>query len=224
MLGPCATGVAEFVLESFDLTELTALGSIILIDIVMSGDNAIVIGMAAAGLPLAIRKKAIVIGILAATILRICFALVTYELLSIIGLLFAGGILLLWVCWRMWREISEAKAQRLADEAAGDLGVGDEQPPVKTLRQALMLIVVADVSMSLDNVLAVAGAAQNHQGMLVFGLVLSIALMAFAANYIADLLQKHHWIAYLGLGVVLYVSLDMIWRGGHEIMLFAGVT
>jgi YjbE family integral membrane protein len=223
MLRQRATGVVVFVLESFDLNELAALGSIILIDIVMSGDNAIVIGMAVAGLPVALRKRAIVIGILAATILRIGFALITYELLSIIGLLFAGGILLLWVCWRMWREIHEAKAQRLADQMAGSTGLDEEAKRVTTLRQALMLIVVADVSMSLDNVLAVAGAAQDHQGMLVFGLVLSIALMAFAANFIAGLLQKHHWIAYVGLVVVLYVSLDMIWRGAEEIMFFAGM-
>ena len=205
-------------LESFDLGQLTALGSIILIDIVMSGDNAIVIGLAVAGLPPPLRRKAIAIGIAAATVLRICFALVVVELLDIVGLLLAGGLLLLWVCWRMWREIREIDTQALKEEIAEKLERTADGPPVTSLRQALMLIVVADVSMSLDNVLAVGGAAQGDRVLLVFGLVLSIALMAFAANYIANLLQKHHWIAYLGLVVILYVACDMVWRGGMEVM------
>jgi len=218
MLRARATGVPFFVLEAFDLSELSALGSIILIDIVMSGDNAIVIGMAVAGLPLAMRKKAIILGILAATILRCAFALVVVELLDIVGLLLAGGLLLLWVCWRMWREIRETSAQQLQESLARELADTEPKKEVKSLRQALMLIVVADVSMSLDNVLAVGGAAQGNHGLLVFGLILSIALMAFAANFIANLLQKHHWIAYLGLGVVLYVALQMVWDGSMEVM------
>lgn len=208
-------------LEFFDPATLAAVGSIIIIDIVLSGDNAIVIGMAVAGLPDHLRKKAIVIGIAVATILRILFAAVTLELLQIIGLTLAGGVLLMWVCWRMWREIREARAeqQRNSDDPANC-----PKRPVTSLRQALILIVVADVSMSLDNVLAVAGAANEDERVLVFGLLLSIALMAIAASFIAKLLQKHHWIAYVGLGVIFYVSLDMIWRGSSEVMAATGMS
>jgi YjbE family integral membrane protein len=209
-----------------DLERLARIGSIIVIDIVLSGDNAIVIGMAVAGLPAPLRKKAIFIGIAAATILRIAFALVTFQLLAIIGLTLAGGLLLLWVCWRMWRELKDAATERTLERAAGELGEGKRgsRKPVRTLRQALILIIVADVSMSLDNVLAVAGAAHEEPYILIFGLVLSIALMAVAANYIARLLGKHHWIAYIGLGVVFFVALDMIWRGSAEVMHAAGMT
>jgi YjbE family integral membrane protein len=203
------------VLEFLDPTTLAAVGSIIIIDIVLSGDNAIVIGMAVAGLPDHLRRKAIVIGIAVATVLRIMFAAVTLELLQIIGLTLAGGILLLWVCWRMWREIRETRAENLRAAACMESPCRKQ---AATLRQALVLIVVADVSMSLDNVLAVAGAAEDDEGVLIFGLLLSIALMAVAANYIAKLLQHHHWIAYIGLGVIFYVALDMIWRGGFEVM------
>jgi YjbE family integral membrane protein len=225
MLQALATGEAPQVLEFFDLGRLASIGSIIVIDIVLSGDNAIVIGMAVAGLPEHLRKKAIVIGIAAATILRIAFALVTFQLLLIIGLTLAGGLLLLWVCWRMWREIRESAAERDLERLA--LANGDEagavRKPVRTLRQALILIVVADVSMSLDNVLAVAGAAREDPTILLFGLVLSIALMALAATYIAKLLNRHHWIAYVGLGVVFFVAIDMIWRGSEEVMHASGV-
>ena len=205
-----------------DLAQLTALFSIILIDIVMSGDNAIIIGMAVAGLPSALRRRAIVIGIVAATVLRICFALIVVELLSFIGLLLAGGLLLLWVCWRMWREIHSGRMTGDPVEATGAEAAGRTENKVTTMRQALMLIVVADVSMSLDNVLAVGGAAQGHHGLLVFGLVLSIALMAFAANFIAKLLHRHGWIAYLGLAVVIYVAGDMTWRGLVEVLAYTG--
>lgn len=200
--------------------ELAALGSIIVIDIVMSGDNAIIIGMAAAGLPPELRRRAIVIGIGAATVLRILFATITLKLLAIIGLTLAGGLLLLWVSYRMWREIREqGRAKPVRDgvpeaEVANPAAVG--QP--KTLRRALVTIVVADVSMSLDNVLAVAGAARDNLPILIFGLTLSIALMAVASNYIARLLDRHHWIAYVGLAIVTYVALDMIWRGSHEVI------
>ena len=212
-------------LEFLDAGRLASIGSIIVIDIVLSGDNAIVIGMAVAGLPDHLRKKAIVIGIAAATILRIAFALVTFQLLLIIGLTLAGGLLLLWVCWRMWREIRESAAERDLERIAAASG---EDPaasrrPVRTLRQALLLIVVADVSMSLDNVLAVAGVAREDPTILLFGLVLSIALMALAATYIAKLLSRHHWIAYIGLGVVFFVAIDMIWRGSEEVMHASGM-
>lgn len=204
-----------------DPATLAAVGSIVIIDIVLSGDNAIVIGMAVSGLPDRLRKRAIVMGIAAATVLRIGFAAITFELLHIIGLTLAGGILLMWVCWKMWREIRDTQVEQRRQEADP---AGHPPRPVTSLRQALILIVVADVSMSLDNVLAVAGAANDNQHVLIFGLVLSIALMAIAANYIAKLLQRHHWIAYIGLSVIFYVSLDMIWRGSTEVMAATGAA
>jgi len=188
-----------------------AFASIVFIDLVMSGDNAIIIGMAAAGLPPHLRRKAIAIGIVVATVLRIAFASVTYQLLSIIGLTLAGGLLLLWVAFQMWREI-KAGSLEMPDPDAETTGEG------KSLRSAVTAIILADVTMSLDNVLAVAGAAHDAPGMLVFGLVLSILLMAFAANWVASLLEKHKWLAYAGLLVVAYVALEMIWRGGNQVM------
>jgi YjbE family integral membrane protein len=193
------------------------------IDLVLAGDNAIVIGMAAAGLPKEMRAKAILFGIAAATVLRIGFALATTWLLGLTGLLLAGGLLLLWVCWKMWSELrdhddDEMRAQEALDETDlnrdGVVGGG----PTKTFAQAAMQIVIADVSMSLDNVLAVAGAAMEHPVVLVFGLTLSIALMGFAASFVARLLNKHRWIAYVGLAVILYVALEMIWRGSGEVL------
>ncbi len=188
--------------------DLQAFISVIIIDLVMSGDNAIIIGLAAAGLAPRLKRRAIFYGIVGATVLRIFFASITYQLLSVIGLLLAGGILLLWVAYKMWREIRLGLTE--VPEADG-AAVG------KTLRSAITSIIIADVSMSLDNVLAVAGAAHGHPGMLVFGLVLSIALMACAANMVAHLLEKYRWLAYVGLAVVGYVALDMVWRGGHEV-------
>ena len=200
-------------------SELAAFGSVIVIDIVMSGDNAVIIGMAAAGLPPELRRRAIVYGIMAATVLRIIFATITIQLLAVLGLTLAGGLLLTWVCWHMWREIRGGQMRSL-DDAAGD---EDAKPGavVKTLRQAMITIIVADVTMSFDNVLAVAGAAQQHLWILVFGLMLSIALMAVAANYIATLLERHHWIAYVGLVIIAYVAGDMIYRGIVEVALAA---
>ena len=204
-------------LESLLSLDLTVLATIIAIDIVMSGDNAIIIGMAAAGLEPELRRRAILYGIAGATVLRILFAAVAFQLLAIIGLTLAGGLLLAWVCWRMWRDLRNPSPP-VADEARQD---GDPAAqnvrPTKTLRGAMINIIVADVSMSLDNILAVAGAAGDHLGMLVFGLVLSIALMAVAATYIARLLERHKWIAYIGLVIVGYVAVDMIWRGTNEI-------
>ncbi len=199
--------------------ELASLGSVIVIDIVMSGDNAIIIGMAAAGLPPELRRRAICIGIAAATVLRVMFAAVTFHLLAIIGLTLAGGLLLLWVCWRMWRDIRGGQMSAPASEASDNPNETAAGAPkkVKTLRQAMIAIVVADVSMSLDNVLAVAGAARDNLWVLVFGLTLSIALMAVASNYIAKLLERHHWIAYIGLAIVAYVAIDMISRGFVEV-------
>lgn len=194
--------------------EAVSLAMIIVIDVVMSGDNAIVIGMAVAGLPPEIRRRAIIIGIAGAALLRVAFALMTVQLLAIIGLTLAGGLLLLWVCYRMWREIAESREGRRNHAEAGHVAA---KKPVKSLRQALVLIIIADVSMSLDNVLAVAGAARGHEAMLVFGLALSIVLMAVAANFIARLLERYHWIAYVGLAIVAFVAVQMIWRGTAEV-------
>jgi YjbE family integral membrane protein len=209
--------------EIFSPQVLTALFQVAMIDLVLAGDNAIVIGLAAAGLPRDQRGKAILVGIAAATILRIGFAGITVQLLQIIGLLLAGGILLLWVCWKMWRELrtSLEHQQKNAEVASddGNLNAGNNtcEQPRKTLGEAIWLITIADVSMSLDNVLAVAGAARETPLILIFGLVLSIALMGFAASFIANLLQKHRWIAYVGLIIILYVAFDMCYRGAEEI-------
>lgn len=209
--------------EYFTAEVLTALLQVIMIDLVLAGDNAIVIGLAAAGLPKEQRAKAIVIGIIAATVLRIIFAAATTQLLQIVGLLLAGGILLLWVCWKMWRELrvnhdEETQGQEaLSDEDIDKDGAVAAGAPRKTLRQAAVQIIIADVSMSLDNVLAVAGAARDHPEVLIFGLVLSIALMGIAASFIARLLHRHRWIAYVGLAVILYVALEMIYRGALEV-------
>ncbi len=209
--------------ELFSADVLTAFLQVIMIDLVLAGDNAIVIGLAAAGLPKDQRNKAILIGIIAATVLRIVFAALTTQLLQIVGLLLAGGILLLWVCWKMWRELRTSHAEEhAAEEALADAdtdrdGTVAGGAPRKTFAQAAWQIVIADVSMSLDNVLAVAGAAREHPWVLVFGLVLSIALMGLAASFIARLLQKHRWIAYVGLAVILYVALEMIYRGFYEV-------
>lgn len=198
---------------------LTALLQVVLIDLVLAGDNAIVIGLAAAGLPEAQRSKAILIGIVAATMLRILFTALATQILQIVGLLLAGGILLLWVCWKMWRELHGSSAGPMeAKEAAGAIAAANEGRPRKTLVQATSQIIVADVSMSLDNVLAVAGAARDHPVVLIFGLLLSIAMMGAAASFIARLLQRHRWIAYVGLIVILYVAVEMTFRGTLDIM------
>ena len=202
---------------------VTAFFQVIMIDLVLAGDNAIVIGLAAAGLPHEQRTKAILIGIGAATALRIVFAGITTQLLKLVGLLFAGGLLLLWVCWKMWRELraSVEQGQEAAEALTGyDInanGTIAAHVPCKTFVQAAGQIIVADVSMSLDNVLAVAGASREHPVVLIFGLALSIGLMGVAASFIARLLQNHRWIAYVGLAVILYVALEMIYRGAHEL-------
>jgi YjbE family integral membrane protein len=209
--------------EIFSADVMTAFFQVIMIDLVLAGDNAIVIGLAAAGLPKEQRNKAILIGIIAATVLRIIFAALTTQLLQIVGLLLAGGVLLLWVCWKMWRELRTSHAEEAAaEEALANLdsnndGVIAGGAPRKTFAQAAWQIVIADVSMSLDNVLAVAGASRDHPWVLVFGLVLSIALMGLAASFIARLLQRHRWIAYVGLVVILYVAVEMVYRGFMEV-------
>jgi len=200
--------------EFLTVDVLAAFLQVVLIDLVLAGDNAVVIGLAAAGLPEGQRGRAILIGIGAATFLRILFAVVATQIMQIVGLLFAGGILLLWVCWKMWRELRES-AKANADAAAGSMDA--KGMPRKTLFQAATQIILADVSMSLDNVLAVAGAAREQPVILIFGLLLSIALMGAAASIIARLLQNHRRITYVGLLVILYVAIDMTVRGFAEV-------
>jgi YjbE family integral membrane protein len=213
----------DFLAEYLTTGALTAFGQVVLIDLVLAGDNAIVIGLAAAGLPADQRNKAILVGIAAATVMRIGFATITVQLLAIVGLLLAGGLLLLWVCWKMWRELRvpadvvHAGQEALACEDLDNSGGVAELAPRKTFGQAALQILIADVTMSLDNVLAVAGASREHPWVLVFGLALSIALMGVAASFIARLLHRHRWIAFVGLGIILYVALDMIWRGANDV-------
>jgi len=214
-----------------DMTELSALISVVIIDIVLAGDNAIVVGMAAAGLPARQRHRVILAGIAAATVLRILFASITMHLLEIIGLTLAGGILLLWVSWKMYREIRAGHmvpAENVAAAAAPCSGPKSiplpdaADPPAphrKTTGQAMLQVVIADVSMSLDNVLAVAGVAhQSAVWILVVGLVLSVALMGIASNFIARLLNRYSWISWVGLGIITFVALRMIWDGSEQII------
>jgi YjbE family integral membrane protein len=186
---------------------LVALAQVLMIDIVLAGDNAVVIGMAAAKVPPVLRNKVIFWGLVAAVVLRVFLAVIAVSLMKVIGLTLAGGILLLWVCWRFWRDIAGNTHHEAAALEAN-----------APLRRAVTQIVLADVSMSLDNVLAVAGAARDHLDVLVLGLLLSVALMGAAANIIARLLERFRWITYLGLAVVLYVALSMIWHGAHDVM------
>lgn len=188
---------------------------ILFIDIVLAGDNAIVVGALAAGLPAAQRKKVIMIGVIAALVLRIGFALVVSQLLQIVGLVLAGGILLLWVAWRMYREIRHKGESAGSDEIAGDEHSGVR--PAKTFASAAWGVALADVSMSLDNVLAVAGAARAHPYVLVFGLLLSVLLMGVAANLIARFVDRYRWIAWGGLLVILWVALKMIFDGARHV-------
>ncbi len=209
-------------MDLISLSELSALVQVILVDLVLAGDNAIVIGMAVVGLPAHQRGRVLVLGIAAATGLRVVFALLTVYLLQIIGLLLAGGILLLWVSWKLWRELRVQSQQQQAARNIKAMADGEPmegvQAPVKSLRSAVTQIIVADVSMSLDNVLAVAGVARDHLWVLIFGLVLSIAFMGLAAALIARILARNHWIGYLGLVVILYVSVSMIYDGAIQVI------
>ena len=197
---------------------VVAFFQVVLIDLALAGDNAVAVGLAAAGLPRDQRRKAIVLGLGAAVVMLIGFALITTQLLKVVGLLLAGGFLLLWVCWKMWRDM---RATRAEDEAARQAAAGEtrtEVPP-KTMRQALIQILVADLAMSLDNVLAVAGAARQHPWVLVGGLLLSITLTGLAASWIAKLLHRFKWIGYLGLVIVLYVAGHMVWQGARLVFI-----
>lgn len=188
---------------------LLALAQVMVIDLVLAGDNAIVVGMAVAGLPEQQKSRAILVGIGAATLLRIGLALITLQLLAVVGLLLAGGLLLLWVCWKMYRELRPS---------ARTLAMHGGRAAPKTLRAAMLQIVLADLSMSLDNVLAVAGAAREHPWVLVVGLALSVVLMGVAARVVARLLETRRWIAWVGLVIVLYVALKLMWEGGHDVV------
>jgi YjbE family integral membrane protein len=188
-----------------DATALAAFGQVLLIDLVLAGDNAIVVGALAAGLPSEDRRKVILIGIGAALVLRIFFALIVTWLMGVVGLIFAGGLLLLWVSWKFWREIREGNAHETG-EVSG-------LRPARSFAAAAWAVAVADVSMSLDNVLAVAGAAREHPGILVIGLLLSVALMGLAANFIARIINNYRWIAYIGLAVIVFVAGKMIYEG-----------
>ncbi len=190
---------------------LAAFGQVLMIDILLAGDNAIVVGALAAGLPADQRRKVILIGIIAALVLRIAFALVVTQLMQVVGLIFAGGLLLLWVSWKMYRELQPAGSSPGSPEIEGDEASGVR--PAKSFAAAAWAVAVADVSMSLDNVLAVAGAARDHPGILIVGLILSVALMGIAANFIAKYIERYRWIAYFGLVVILYVAGKMIYDG-----------
>ncbi len=203
-----------------DPSSLYALLQVVMIDLVLAGDNAVVIGLAAASVHPSLRKKAILFGILAATVLRIMFALIATQLLAIVGLLLAGGLLLAWVCWKMWQELRAPVPEfNLDEQIALGCADGESGKHTKNFRQAVMHILIADVSMSLDNVLAVAGAARDHPVILAFGLLLSIGLMGLAASFIANLLTKHRWIAYIGLVIIAFVALRMMLHGLDDVLL-----
>lgn len=189
------------------IDQLAALVQVLLVDLTLAGDNAVVVGMAVAGLPPVLRTRAIVVGIGAATVIRIGFAVITVKLLAIVGVLLAGGILLLWVCWKMYRELRATSHHRH----------GPSPVPGKTMRQAMLQIMLADVSMSLDNVLAVAGAAKGHLWVLVAGLSASVVMMGVAASVIARILDRYRWIAWIGLAIVLYIALGLIWHGARDV-------
>ncbi|MEZ5996756.1 MAG: YjbE family putative metal transport protein [Hyphomonadaceae bacterium] len=194
-------------LPEIPVADITAFVQVVLIDLALAGDNAVAVGLAAAALPAAQRRQAIVWGVVGALVLRSAFALVTVQLLAIKGILLAGGLLLLWVAWRMWRELG---AHEAADAA-------NTPPPQTTFMRALFTIIVADVSMSLDNVLAVAGVSRHNPAIMTFGLVLSVVLMAMAANVIAKIINRHRWVAWLGVGIIVLAGVQMIWEDLHDL-------
>jgi YjbE family integral membrane protein len=208
-------GMWDAIVKDFsNITEPAAFAAflqVLMIDLVLAGDNAIVVGALAAGLPAEQRKKVILIGVLAALVLRIAFALVVTQLMQIVGLIFVGGLLLIWVAWKMWRELRHTGQSHGSPEVEGDEHSGLK--PAKSFAGAAWAVAVADVSMSLDNVLAVAGAAREHPGILIVGLIFAVALMGVAANIIAKYIERYRWIAYVGLAVIVYVAVKMIYEG-----------
>jgi len=219
------------------LSEVTAFLQVIMVDLVLAGDNAIVVGVVAASLPKHERARVIFLGIAAATVMRVGFAVITTQLLQIIGLTLAGGLLLLWVCWKLWREVEAQRKERKAEAmlaampGGGSVALGTEhaahkhcKAPPKSMGQAVLQIVLADLSMSLDNVLAVAGIARDHAWVLVFGLVLSVALMGAAATLIANLLRRWPWLVYIGLAIIFYVACHMIYDGTMKVYNAAQLT
>jgi YjbE family integral membrane protein len=196
---------------------MAAFLQVLMIDIVLAGDNAIVVGALAAGLPPDQRKKVIFIGVMAALVLRVVFALTVTWLLGIVGLVLAGGLLLLWVAWRMYRDLvgHDSLESPGSPEVEGDQRSG--LPAGKSFAAAAWAVAVADVSMSLDNVLAVAGAAREHPGIMIIGLIFAVALMGIAANIIAKYIERYRWIGWIGLCVIVYVAFKMIWDGSHQV-------
>jgi len=209
---------AAIVNDFSNITEPAALSAflqVLMIDLVLAGDNAIVVGALAAGLPPEQRKKVILIGVLAALVLRVFFALIVTQLLQVVGLILAGGILLLWVAWKMYRELNHSGESAGSPEVEGDEHSGIRS--AKSFSGAVWAVAVADVSMSLDNVLAVAGAARDHPGIMIVGLIVAVALMGLAANVIAKYIERYRWIAYVGLLVILYVAGKMMWDGWQDV-------
>jgi YjbE family integral membrane protein len=200
-------------------TDLYTFAMVVMIDLVLAGDNAVVVGMAASGLAREQQRRVIIIGIVLAMVFRIAFAVVAVQLLAIIGLLLAGGLLLLWVAWKMWRELHPAGGRNPAVDVDEELAaVANAAPPgTKKPSTAIWQVAVADISMSLDNVLAVAGAARDHMALLIFGLVLSVALMGVAATFIARILHRYHWLNYVGLAIITLVAVSMIYEGAYEV-------
>jgi len=222
--GPSGLGSAGEIWQSIlrDFSNLGEPGAtaaffqVLLIDLVLAGDNAIVVGALAAGLPPEQRRRVIVIGVIAALVLRVAFALLVTQLLQIVGLILAGGFLLMWVAWKMWRELRQpAECSPGSEEIVGDERSGLR--PAKSFVAAAWAVALADVSMSLDNVLAVAGAAREHPGILIVGLIFAVALMGVAANLIARYIERYRWIAWIGLVVILWVAVKMIWDGYHDV-------
>ncbi|QYE34641.1 YjbE family putative metal transport protein [Polymorphobacter sp. PAMC 29334] len=210
----------EFFADVFTAGGLAALGQVIMIDLMLAGDNVVILGTLAAGLPAAERKRVLTLGVGIALVCLVGFAFLAVRLLDVVGLRLAGGLLLLWVGWKLFRELRGERAPA-AETGAAETGAVAVKP-AKSFARAAIQVAIADLSMSLDNVLAVAGAARNHPAVLFFGLALSVTLMAVAANYIARIIERHHWIAYAGLAVIVYVAGSMIVDGGRQMMPLIG--
>lgn len=217
--------MAPALFAHIDASAVTAFFQVVMIDIALAGDNAVAVGLVAAGLPQPKRRRAIALGLAAAVVMRVGFALVTAQLLQLVGLLLAGGLLLLWVCWKMWRDLrAQGRLEEEEGRAALEGGGAKSKGRAKTMGQALVQILAADLTMSLDNVLGVAGAAREHPVVLAAGVLISITLMGVAASWIARLLHRFRWIGYLGLAIVVYVACHMIWQGSRNVAVHLGQT